>query len=266
MRAANATAEYRSDAYSTSGGPLQVSYANYAQPFSSWMELGLHEIGVGEAQDFVSGSLMGSQYCASTIRSSDERRSSSEASFLASAVASKLSNLKVYPNTMAQKILFSGNKTATGVLVESDGITYAINATKEVVLSAGAFQSPQMLMLSGIGPSATLESFGIKVLSDLPGVGQNMWDHPTFGPSYPVAVDTLTKEIRDPVYLSSQLLAFELTHTGALTNPVSDFLGWEKTPDRLRQSFTAETKEKLATFPEDWPEIEVGPCQITLGA
>ncbi|KAL9106268.1 MAG: hypothetical protein Q9227_008667 [Pyrenula ochraceoflavens] len=256
-RATNASAEYNAGAFAASGGPLEVSFANYAQPFSSWMELALHETGVKETGDFNSGSILGSQYCTSTIRPSDESRSTSESSFLESAKSSQLSNLKVYPNTLAQRIFFDGHSNATsnastkrttsGVLVESDGLTYAINATKE---------SPQILMLSGIGPRATLEEFDIGVVSDLPGVGQNMWDHITFGPSYPVGVDSLTKEIRDPVYLAQQLLAYELTQTGPLTNPVSDFLGWEKIPESLRANFSEDTKQKLAQFPPDWPEIE----------
>lgn len=261
-RAANASAEYNADAFSATGGPLQVSYPNYAQPFSSWMELGLHAIGIEEIQDFNSGELFGSQYCSTTIRPSDETRSSSEASFLQSAITSGLTNLKVYPTTMAQRILFSSNKTAVGVEVQSLGVTYTINATKEIVLSAGAFQSPQMLMLSGIGPADTLSSFGIDVISDLQGVGQNMWDHIFYGPSYPVGVDTLTKLIRDPLYLTQELLEYETAHTGALANNVADFLGWEKTPAHLRGNFTADTEAKLATFPADWPEIEVRQTQI----
>jgi choline dehydrogenase len=68
------------------------------------------------------------------------------------------------------------------VVVESGGIgsgsvTYTVNATNEVIVSSGAFRSPQMLMVSGIGPAATLQSLGIYVLADRPGVGSNMWDH-----------------------------------------------------------------------------------------
>lgn len=256
-RAPNATAEYNPDAFSPNGGPLQVSYPNYAQPFSSWMAAGLHDIGIEDIEDFNSGKIIGSQYCSTTIRPSDETRSSSDASFLQSALDSTLTNLKVYTGTLAKQVLFDENKKAVGVQVESLGVVYTLNATKEVIVSCGAFQSPQLLMVSGIGPAANLEPLGIEVVSDLPGVGQNMWDHVFFGPTYPVNLITLTKAANDPVYLTEQLALYTITHTGALTNNVADYLGWEKIPQHLRSTFTPDTEEKLSRFPSDWPEVEV---------
>jgi choline dehydrogenase-like flavoprotein len=96
---------------------------------------------------------------------------------------------------MAKKILFSGT-TATGVSVLSVGNTTLVkmNARKEVILSAGAFQSPQLLMVSGVGPASTLKKLNIPVVAKLPGVGQGMQDHVFFGPSYRVNVPTLTEQ------------------------------------------------------------------------
>ena len=76
-RAANASAAYNADAFEASGGPLEVSYANYAGPFSSYMEGALNEIGIAETKDFNSGSLMGAQYCSSTIQPAVQKRESS---------------------------------------------------------------------------------------------------------------------------------------------------------------------------------------------
>ena len=73
------------------------------------------------------------------------------------------------------------------------GNTVTLSATKEVIISAGAFQSPQLLMVSGIGPSEQLEAHGIDVIANRPGVGQNMWDHPFLAPTYRVQVTTFTK-------------------------------------------------------------------------
>lgn len=115
---------------------------------------------------------------------------------------------------MAKKILFDSNKNATGVLLESALIPYIISARKEVILSAGAFQSPQLLMVSGIGPAAQLQKHSIPVLADRPGVGQNMQDHIFFGPSYRVNVPTLTRIATDPVYLAAQIAVWALNHTG----------------------------------------------------
>lgn len=257
MRAANASAKYNPDAFSSTGGPLHVSFPNYAAPFSTWVAKGLRAIGIGEIDDFSSGKLIGSQFTPLTIRPSDQTRSSSEASFIQSMNGST-TNLKIYTGTMAKRVLFDENKTATGVEVISNTLTYQINAAKEVIVSAGAFQSPQVLMLSGIGPKATLEQFDIPVVVDLPGVGQNMWDHVLFGPSYRVKVDTFTKVVRDAVYLAEQLLNYVLNKNGPLTSNSADFLGWEKVPEKYLSNFTEEAKQDLAAFPDDWPNIEVG--------
>ena len=85
-------------------------------------------------------------------------------------------NLTLRANCMVHRILFDG-KRATGVEVESGGEKFTVEAN-EIILSAGAVASPQMLMLSGIGPANHLNGLGIPVVSDLPGVGQNLRDHP----------------------------------------------------------------------------------------
>lgn len=256
IRSANASTEYNLGAFSPNGGPVQVSYPNYAAPFSSWVERGLRAIGLSEASDFNSGVLSGSEYTPVTLRASDQTRSSSEASFIQDAINAHNPNLKLYTGTIARKILFDGNKTATGVEVQSGTTVYTIHAAKEVIVSAGAFQSPQVLMLSGIGPASTLQQFNIPITVNAPGVGQNMWDHVLFGPTYRVSVDTFTKVIRDPVYLQEQLLNYELNRNGPLTSNSADYLGWEKVPELYLNNFTHGAKQDLAAFPADWPNIE----------
>ncbi|KAH8435094.1 GMC family oxidoreductase [Aspergillus melleus] len=249
----NASAKYDESAFEEKGGPLEVSYANYAMPFSTWMKLGMEAIGIEEVQDFNGGSLLGSQYCSSTIRPSDQTRSSSESSFLKSAPGS----LHIHANTLAKKIVFDKNKKATGVQIKGPlGAISTLKASKEVIVSAGAFQSPQLLMVSGVGPADTLKEHEIEVIANLPGVGQNMWDHPFFGPSYRVNVTTFTKIARDLLYLLGQFLNTVVTKKGPLTNPIADFLAWEKIPAKLRSSFSAQVQKTLQQFPKDWPEAE----------
>ncbi|KAE8140285.1 hypothetical protein BDV38DRAFT_269269 [Aspergillus pseudotamarii] len=253
-RFANATTGFDAAAYDSQGGPLEVSYANYAMPFSTWMSRGMEAIGINETQDFNLGSLMGTQYCASTISPKDELRSSSQSSFLASIKAPPLTT---YSNTLAKKVLFDKNKRATGVRVKGPlGNTFTLSAKKEVIISAGAFQSPQLLMVSGIGPKDILEQHNIEVLADRPGVGQNMWDHPFFAPSYRVNVDTFTKIATNLLNLVKDFLNSSIMKSGPLTNPVADYLAWEKIPDSLRSTFTSQTLKNLATFTSDWPEAE----------
>lgn len=85
-------------------------------------------------------------------------------------------NLTIRPNCMIQRILFDGNK-AVGVAVESGGQQFTVEGG-EIILSAGAIGSPHLLLLSGVGPQEQLRQFNIPVVRHLPGVGQNLRDHP----------------------------------------------------------------------------------------
>ena len=86
-------------------------------------------------------------------------------------------NLTIKPNALARRVIFQGNR-ATGLEVESGGETFVVEG-EEIILSAGAIASPQLLILSGVGGAAQLRRLGIKPLMDLPGVGQNMKNHPS---------------------------------------------------------------------------------------
>ena len=89
-------------------------------------------------------------------------------------------NLSVVTDTQVQKILFNGTE-ATGISYKkADGEIIKVHALKEVILSAGAVGSPQLLMLSGVGPASHLKDHGISIIADMPGVGQNLNDHPDF--------------------------------------------------------------------------------------
>ena len=86
-------------------------------------------------------------------------------------------NFTIRSNVTARCIIFEG-KRAVGVEVESDGEVFTVEGD-QIVVSSGAVASPQLLMISGIGPAEHLRSFGIDVVQDLPGVGQNLRDHPS---------------------------------------------------------------------------------------
>lgn len=206
VRAANASISPNATVFGTAG-PLHVSYSNWANTFGSWGKLALAELGLKEISDFVSGNLLGYQYTASTIGGPSQERSSSETSYLRWAISCN-SQLQVYKSTLAKQILFNSNKTATGVLVNTAGVQYSLLANKEVILSAGAHRSPQLLLVSGIGPQATLDGLGIPVLSNLAGVGQNMWVS-TCSRSYPFLFATLFVEpkvtLKNRINLSSAL-------------------------------------------------------------
>jgi choline dehydrogenase-like flavoprotein len=87
-------------------------------------------------------------------------------------------NLTILSDTMARRILFDRGR-ATGITIEQAGMQRELAARREVVLCGGAINSPQLLMLSGIGPADHLRTMGIETLCDLPGVGAHLQDHPT---------------------------------------------------------------------------------------
>lgn len=171
-RGVNATPQYDASSLGAGGQPLDISFPNYSVAFSTWMQKALATIGINPINGFTSGQLLGSSYNLATINQTTGLRESSETAFLTPVLGR--TNLVVYTHTLAKKVLFQGS-TATGVSVDAGGTISTLLASKEVILSAGAFQSPQLLMVSGIGPKAILLQHNIPVIADRPGVGQNMW-------------------------------------------------------------------------------------------
>ncbi|HEY9659731.1 MAG TPA: GMC family oxidoreductase N-terminal domain-containing protein [Allocoleopsis sp.] len=104
----------------------------------------------------------------------DNRRCSAATAFLTPILDRP--NLTVKTQAFATRLLMQNNRV-TGVEYQHNGQLYTVNATQEVILSAGTFLSPKLLMLSGIGPAEQLRSHHIPVVVDLPGVGQNLQDH-----------------------------------------------------------------------------------------
>jgi choline dehydrogenase len=90
--------------------------------------------------------------------------------------AGRRPNLDVVTGALAERVLFEGSR-ATGVAYSAGGRRTSARARREVIVCAGAFNSPQLLMLSGLGPAEHLRAHGIAVVRDLPGVGQNLQDH-----------------------------------------------------------------------------------------
>ena len=267
LRAANATPEYDLNTLSNGRGPLSVTFGHYAQAFSSWTQAAFKQLGIQPTQGFTSGKLLGSSYQLLTIDAQTGKRDSSETSFLRKIGLAR-PNLIVFQSTLAKRIVFDSSKTATGVEVDIGnlgGITFILSARKEVIVSAGAFQSPQLLMVSGIGPAATLQKNNIPVVSDLSGVGQNMWDHVLGGPSYRVNVLT-TSALANPAFSAQAAADFHASPPhGMLTNSGADILGFEKIPSGMRSQLTPSVRADLAKFPADWPEIEYIPTAAYYG-
>lgn len=249
----NGTPEFDPTVLGDGTGPLSLTFSNYVQAFATWATKGLEEIGFPIVKGFQSGFLSGQSYSMFTINATTMTRDSSETSFLRRGLA--YSNYMVYQSTMAKKILFDADTKATGVIVDTQGAVYTLSAMKEVILAAGTFGSPQLLMVSGIGPAATLQQYGISVIADRPGVGQNMEDHVYFGPSYRVNGITLSS-LSNPAIAAQAAKEFNENAAGLYANPTTDLLAWEKVPEPLRSNMSNSTLDALASYPADWPELE----------
>ena len=227
------------------------------------MKNSLASLGFEPINGFLTGELIGWSEFTSSIDPAAETRSSSETSFLQEAIAN--TPLQIYQQTLVDRILFDENKTAMGVQLSTAGVSYQLNASKEVILSAGAFRSPHMLMLSGIGPSATLSSANIPVISALEGVGQNMWDQPHYGVTYQTNVTTQTELTNNPAYAVQAVTSYLTNQSGPLTIPGGTVIGFEKLPTSLRTGLSNSTLAELATYPSDWPELEILPIAGAAG-
>ena len=122
------------------------------------------------------------------------RRSSAASAYLRPAM--RRANLTVETGALVRRIVIRGGR-AIGVQYRRDGQVLTAIANEEVVLSAGSYGSPQLLMLSGVGPADELRELGIEPLHDLPGVGQNLAEHPNIINEYDLAGDEgLTRHLR----------------------------------------------------------------------
>ncbi|KAH7305473.1 choline dehydrogenase [Stachybotrys elegans] len=266
-RLANATTRYvESDFNPSSSSHIQVTYPNWTPAWSTWAAKGLEALGIKPTDQYNEGVLNGYHYAQTTIHPDSQTRSTSaDFIYAANKDSSLRQKLTVYLGTRVSKVLFDKNNKATGVQITGAlGILkYTVTAKKQVVLSAGALHTPQLLMLSGIGPAKHLSDHGIKVLADRPGVGQNMTDHALFGPTYEMSFDTLSRVVGDPVVLAAAVAEYALKQTGPLTSNVAEFLAWERMPSKANLSQS--TWDRLNSFPQDWPHIEYFPAGAHIG-
>ncbi|WP_435610230.1 GMC family oxidoreductase [Pseudomonas knackmussii] len=154
------------------GGPLGVSDSPYVHPLTKVWLKACQQYGLPYNADFNSGKPEGCGLYQITAKNGF--RSSAATAYL--APARKRPNLSVRTGCRVERILMKGNK-AKGVEFIENGQRQQLFAEKEIILSAGAINSPRLLMLSGIGPAAHLGQHGIEVVCDLPGVGRNLQDH-----------------------------------------------------------------------------------------
>lgn len=156
------------------GGPLNVSYLRSPSAINQAFLQACTEQGLPQTDDYNGASQLG---CApAQVTQKNGERCSAAKAYITPHLARP--NLTVITQAHTQRIVLEG-KRAVGAEFLKDGQTRQVKARREVILSGGAYGSPQLLMLSGIGPAAHLQQLGISVVQDLPGVGQNLHDHVT---------------------------------------------------------------------------------------
>ncbi|XP_076653441.1 glucose dehydrogenase [FAD, quinone]-like [Halictus rubicundus] len=169
--------EYKNSPYHQTGGHLTVEYFKYRFPVTDYLIKAGREAGYNVV-DVNGPTQTGFTYSPGTLR--DGLRCSTAKAFLRSA--SKRENLHVSVNSLVEKILIDADsKTAYGVQFLFGSDRLKVKAKREVILSAGAIQSPQLLMLSGVGPKDHLNDIGVHTVHDAPGVGENLQDHVSIG-------------------------------------------------------------------------------------
>ncbi|HXQ50620.1 MAG TPA: GMC family oxidoreductase N-terminal domain-containing protein [Stellaceae bacterium] len=160
------------DTWRGAGGPLTVTRPENADPFVPALLAAAQEAGYAVTPDYNGESQDGFSRGQSTIR--DGRRCSAAVAFLRPALAR--GKVTLVQNAHAGRVLLDGTR-ALGIEYASGGHMQRAFAEREVILAAGVFNTPQLLMLSGIGPASHLREHGIAPVVDLPGVGGNLQDH-----------------------------------------------------------------------------------------
>ena len=210
------------------GGPLSVSASrDKREIIDAWIE-SANNAGYQSNPDYNGVDQEGVGYFQMTMR--DGRRCSAAVAYLHPVNYRK--NLSVLTNAPTTRLIIEGDRVV-GVEALIDGQPQIVRARKEVVLSAGAIASPQLLMVSGIGPGAHLQQHAIAVARDLPGVGQNLQDHLQARPVFKCTASTINVEVNSLFKQAMIGAKYVLTRTGPMAMAASLGSGFLKTRPEL---------------------------------
>ncbi|MVM32257.1 choline dehydrogenase [Spirosoma sp. HMF4905] len=221
-------------AYHGSEGPLNVTYAtSFQTPLAAAFVDSCSQTGIPANPDYNGAKQEGTGLFQFTIK--DGRRHSVASAFL--KPIRNRPNLKVITGAHTKQILIQNDRVTGVEFVTGKNQTEQVTARKEVILSAGAFHSPQLLMLSGVGPVDTLRSAGITVKKELPGVGQNLQDHVFTGVSSLCSQRGVSANFHlKPLNQLKGLAQFFISHKGPLTMSPLEAVAFLKTEHLSTQS------------------------------
>jgi choline dehydrogenase-like flavoprotein len=224
--------ERGADAFHATGGPLNVMDLRSPNPFvQSYVSAGV-EAGFKPNADFNGEAQEGVGVYQVTHKNGE--RWSAAKGYLTPNLGRP--NLTVVTEAHTTRIVFDG-KRAIGVEFERAGKLAQLKASREVLLCAGAVQSPQILMLSGVGPAAELKKHGIALLHELPGVGQNLHDHPDIVQvvNAPNLKQTFGLSLSGAISVLKAIFQWRKARSGMLTTNFAEGGGFIKsTPDEAR--------------------------------
>jgi len=205
-------------------GPLHVEDRRYTHELSqAWVDAAV-AWGMKPTDDFNGASQEGAGLYQVTCHNG--KRWSTADAYLRPAL--ERSNLTVRTHALVGRIVFEGTR-AVGVSYSRHGEETLVRASSEIILSGGAVNSPQLLLLSGVGPSEHLRDMDIEVVAHLPGVGENLHDHPA------TAILWRTKDTTDLVELATpaRLLRWQLTGRGPFASNIGESGAFFHTRDGL---------------------------------
>lgn len=205
--------DYQGEPDQTHGttGPLGVGLPGMQNPLAKTFVDGCVEYGLNRVPDYCAGDVDGAFMMLTTQK--DGQRSSAARAFLEPAM--KRPNLRVITGATVDKVSIEEGR-AQGVHYEKDGQARFVVARREVVLSAGALQSPAVLMRSGVGPAVHLAEHGIAVKVDAPEVGRNLQEHASFHTTFQVRGRTWN-QLMKPLSLAKEFLRYVFFNKGLMT-------------------------------------------------
>lgn len=209
--------------YHGNAGELSVGPRNYTNFLSQVFVQAAQELGYAYNEDFNGAKQEGFGFYQVTNR--DGKRCSTAAAFLKPAKSRP--NLTIATQAFVERILIEGD-IAQGVRYQQKGKVHEAKATQEVILCAGAYNSPQILMLSGIGDAAELAQFNIPLIKHLPGVGKNLQDHlATAVVMHSTYKNSLDAAERFPKIIT-ELMKYFFTKKGAFASNIGEAGGFVK--------------------------------------
>ncbi|MDP3651594.1 MAG: GMC family oxidoreductase N-terminal domain-containing protein [Rhodoferax sp.] len=197
------------------GGPLHVTYQNHQSPLNELFLQAAALNGLAHNADY-NGAQQEGAFLYQVTHKNGERCSAAKA-YLTPHLAR--TNLQVRTHAVSAKVTLDGRR-AHGVAYYQGGQLKQVRARREVIVSAGAFGSPQLLQLSGMGAAAELQKHGIAVVHDLPGVGQNLQDHIDYVQSWrvPSATESFGLSLRGTAKVAGAVLEWKNKRSGMLTS------------------------------------------------